>query len=106
MNFEEHAAKPLLSEAGIAVPDGGLAKSPEEAGRIAARLGPVVVKAQVPTGKRGKAGGIRPADSAVEASAAAEAILGMTIGEHLVDGLIHHPVVLAGVAPYLLGVVA
>jgi len=85
VNFEEHAAKPLLSEAGIAVPDGGLAENPGEAGQIAARLGPVVVKAQVPTGKRGKAGGIRPADNAEEASAAAEAILGMAIGEHRVE---------------------
>ncbi len=85
MNFEEHAAKPLLSEAGIAVPDGGLAESPAEAGRIAARLGAVVVKAQVPTGKRGKAGGIRPADDAAQASAAAQAILGMAIGEHRVE---------------------
>ena len=85
MNFEEHAAKPLLSEAGIAVPEGGLAESPEQAGQIAARLGPVVVKAQVPTGKRGKAGGIRPADNAEQASAAAEAILGMAIGQHRVE---------------------
>ena len=61
MNFEEHAAKPLLAAAGIATPSGELAISPEEAAAAARRLGPCMVKAQVPTGKRGKAGGIRPA---------------------------------------------
>ena len=58
MNFEEHAAKPLLRAAGIATPDGGLARTLDEAAR-GARIGPCVVKAQVPTGKRGKAGGIK-----------------------------------------------
>ena len=59
MNFEEHAAKPLLGGYGIAVPRGGLANTPDEAAAVAARIGAVVVKAQVPTGKRGKAGGIK-----------------------------------------------
>ena len=54
MNFEEHAAKPLLADLGIPVPDGGIASTPEAAGEIAGRLGAVVVKAQVPAGKRGK----------------------------------------------------
>jgi succinyl-CoA synthetase beta subunit len=44
------------------VPDGRLCSSAEEAEAAAAELGPVVVKAQVPAGKRGKAGGVRPAD--------------------------------------------
>ncbi len=85
MNFEEHAAKPLLAAAGIAVPEGGVARSPEEAANIAERIGPCVVKAQVPTGKRGKAGGIRPADSPAEAHAAATRILGMDIAGHTVE---------------------
>ena len=60
MNFEEYAAKPLLAGKGIAVPRGGLAKTPDEAAEVAARIGgAVVVKAQVPAGKRGKAGGVK-----------------------------------------------
>ena len=85
MNFEEHAAKPLLAAAGIAVPEGAVAATPEEAGRVAERLGPVVVKAQVPAGKRGKAGGIKPADDTGQAAEAARAILGMTIAGHRVE---------------------
>ena len=88
MNFEEHAAKPLLRAAGIATPTGGLATSAEEASAIAAKLGPCVLKAQVPTGKRGKAGGIKLAANAAEAEAAASAILGMTIGGHRVERLL------------------
>ena len=68
MNFEEHAAKPLLAEAGIAIPQGAVAESGAAAAEIAARLGPVVVKAQVPAGKRGKAGGIKTADTPEEAA--------------------------------------
>ncbi|MBI2223469.1 MAG: succinate--CoA ligase, partial [Betaproteobacteria bacterium] len=67
MNFEEHAAKPLLARLGIAVPKGGLAQTPDAAAEIATRLGAVVVKAQVPAGKRGKAGGIKLAATPDEA---------------------------------------
>ena len=89
MNFEEHAGKPLLKAAGIPVPDGGTAITAETAADIAGKLigasgGKVVVKAQVPTGKRGKAGGIKLAGSADEAREVAAAILGMTIAEHVV----------------------
>jgi succinyl-CoA synthetase beta subunit len=58
MNFEEYAAKPLLAAAGIPIPEGVVAATPDEAARAAGRIGACVVKAQVPTGKRGKAGGI------------------------------------------------
>lgn len=85
MNFEEHAGKPLLKAAGIPVPSGGVATTADEAAAIAAPLGKVAVKAQVPTGKRGKAGGIKIADDAAAAKEAASAILGMTIGEHVVE---------------------
>ncbi len=85
MNFEEHAGKPLLKAAGIPVPSGGVATTADQAADIAAPLGKVAVKAQVPTGKRGKAGGIKIADDAAAAKAAAQAILGMTIGEHVVE---------------------
>ena len=89
MNFEEHAAKPLLRAAGIAIPRGRLARSAEEARAAADGLGgPVVVKAQVPAGKRGKAGGIRTADTAEEAATAAGAILGMDIAGHRVESVL------------------
>ena len=89
MNFEEHAAKPLLGEAGIPIPPGQLARSAEEARSAAAALGgPVMVKAQAPTGKRGKAGGIRAADSAQQAGEAAQAILGMDIAGHRVESVL------------------
>jgi len=84
MNFEEHAAKPLLAAAGIATPPGEVAASAGEAGAIARRIGACVVKAQVPTGKRGKAGGIKLAATPEAAAAAAGDILGMEIGGHRV----------------------
>lgn len=86
MNFEEHAAKALLAGTGIAVPKGGLAKTPDEAAAVAARIGgAVVVKAQVPTGKRGKAGGIRLAATPDEARSHARSIIGMEIAGHRVE---------------------
>ena len=89
MNFEEHAAKPLLQAAGIAVPRGQRARSAGEAEAVAAGLGvPVVVKAQVPAGKRGKAGGIRAADDPRTAHDAAKAILGMEIAGHRVAAVL------------------
>lgn len=88
MNFEEYAAKPLLANAGIAVPEGRVVTTAAEAAEACAVLGPVVVKAQVPTGKRGKAGGIRLAQNPDEAAEAATAILGMVIGAHTVERLL------------------
>jgi len=85
MNFEEYASKPLLAAAGIEIPRGRVAVSAEEAAAFASELGPVVVKAQVPTGKRGKAGGIAAAADADEARHAAARILGMDIGGHRVE---------------------
>ncbi|MBT6096355.1 MAG: succinate--CoA ligase [Rhodospirillaceae bacterium] len=85
MNFEEYAAKPVLAAAGISVPRSALALTPDEAAHAAADIGPCVIKAQVPTGKRGKAGGIQLADNAEEARAHAENIIGMEIGGHVVD---------------------
>jgi succinyl-CoA synthetase beta subunit len=86
MNFEEHAAKAkVLAPASIAVPRGMLCRSPEEARTAFDAIGPCVVKAQVPAGKRGKAGGIRKAESAPEAAAAAKAIIGMSIDGYVVE---------------------
>ena len=85
MNFEEHAAKSLiLAPAGIAVPRGKLCASPAEARQAAAQIGPCAVKAQVPAGKRGKAGGIRLARTPDEAEELASEILGMRIGDFTV----------------------
>ncbi len=65
---------------GIAVPPGEVAENPGEAVAIAEKIGcPVAVKAQVHAGGRGKAGGIKLANSSEEARKAAEQILGMTI---------------------------
>lgn len=85
MKFEEHAAKPLLARHGIAVPKGALAKTPDEAAAAAAGIGPVVVKAQVPTGKRGKAGGIKLAATPDDARRHAGSIIGMDIAGHKVE---------------------
>jgi succinyl-CoA synthetase beta subunit len=85
MNFEEHAGKRLLAEAGIAVPPAELATTPADAEAAARRIGACVVKAQIPAGKRGKAGGILPAATPNEARDCAEAILAMTIAGHRVE---------------------
>jgi succinyl-CoA synthetase beta subunit len=89
MNFEEWAAKPLLAAAGIATPTSYVTSSVDGAGEAWRRIGgPVVVKAQVPTGKRGKAGGIKLANSEVAAKRHAERILGMEIAGHTVSRLV------------------
>jgi succinyl-CoA synthetase beta subunit len=89
MNLEEHAGKSLvLSPAGIGLPRGILCASPMEAAAAAGDIGPCVIKAQVATGKRGKAGGIRLADTPQEAERAARDILGMRIGDHAVERLL------------------
>ncbi len=84
MKLEEHAAKGVIEDFGIAVPRGALAGSSSAAVVCAASLGSVVVKAQVPTGKRGKAGGIIAAETSDEVAAAAKKILGMEIGGYQV----------------------
>ncbi|TDC68824.1 ADP-forming succinate--CoA ligase subunit beta [Actinomadura sp. GC306] len=89
MDLFEHQAKELFAEYGVPVPTGKVAHTPEEARAIAAELfaagsSKVVVKAQVKTGGRGKAGGVKLADSADEAQALAGQILGMDIKGHTV----------------------
>jgi succinyl-CoA synthetase beta subunit len=88
MNFEEHAGKKILAEAGVPVPRGRLASSPEEAEAIASEIGAVVVKAQVPAGKRGKSGGVKLVDTPEQAFQAADEILGMMIGGYVVERLL------------------
>lgn len=80
MKVHEYQAKELFVERGLAVPDGEVATTPEEAEAIASRIGDqVVVKAQVHVGGRGKAGGVKLAKDPAEAKEKATAILGMDI---------------------------
>jgi succinyl-CoA synthetase beta subunit len=80
MKLHEYQAKGLLKEHGIPVPDGRAAATAEEAQSIAAEIGcPVMVKAQVLVGGRGKAGGVKLAKSPAEARALARDIIGMSI---------------------------
>jgi len=75
----EYQAKEVLSTLGIAIPPGVVARSPDEAAAAFDKLGPIAVKAQVPVGGRGKAGGIKLARTADEARQAAQQIIGMDI---------------------------
>jgi len=75
----EYQAKEVLASLGIAIPPGEVARNADEAAAACARLGPVAVKAQVPVGGRGKAGGIKLARTPDEARKAAEQIIGMDI---------------------------
>ena len=75
----EYQAKEVISSLGIAIPPGMVARTPAEAAEACSTLGPVAVKAQVPVGGRGKAGGIKLARTPAEAQAAAEQIIGMDI---------------------------
>lgn len=76
----EYQGKNLLKGGGISVPIGEVASTAREAREIAAKIGkPVVVKAQVWVGGRGKAGAIKTANSPEEAESIAETILGMTV---------------------------
>ncbi|RFU36861.1 ADP-forming succinate--CoA ligase subunit beta [Actinomadura logoneensis] len=89
MDLFEHQAKELFAEYGVPVPTGKVAHTPQEARAIAEELfsagsKKVVVKAQVKTGGRGKAGGVKLADNADEAEALAGQILGMDIKGHTV----------------------
>ena len=89
MDLYEYQAKELFAEYGVPVPRGRLARTPEEARAVAAEFAAagtqrVVVKAQVKTGGRGKAGGVKVADGPAEAEARARDILGMDIKGHTV----------------------
>src|SRR5919202_276460 len=88
MDLYEYQGKQLLRRFGIPVSDGRLATTPEEARAAAEELGsPVVVKAQVLTGGRGKAGGVKLADDPSDAEEKAREILGLDINGHVVRKL-------------------
>ena len=94
MNLHEYQARALLKAAGIPVPDGDVAATPSEAESIARRIGgSVVIKAQVHSGGRGKAGGVKLARNPAEAADHASQILGMTI-----KGLVVHRVLVVPAA--------
>ena len=80
MKIHEYQAKQIFAEGGIPVPPGDMATTSLEAVAIAQRVGkPVMVKAQVHVGGRGKAGGIKYAENAEAAKVLAQSILGMDI---------------------------
>jgi succinyl-CoA synthetase beta subunit len=88
VDLYEYQGKELFRRFGIPVSEGRLATSPQEARAAAEELGgPVVVKAQVLTGGRGKAGGIKLADDAADAEQRARDILGLDIRGHVVRKL-------------------
>ncbi len=94
MDLFEYQARDLFAKHGVPVLDGEVIDTPEAAREVTERLGGrVVVKAQVKTGGRGKAGGVKLADSADDAVEKAGAILGMDIKGHTV-----HKVMLAQTA--------
>ena len=80
MNLHEYQARQLLSRFGLPYPEGRIAATPGEAAEIAAQIGkPVVIKAQVLTGGRGKAGGVKLAQNPDQAREAVTQILALTI---------------------------
>ncbi|WP_104527689.1 ADP-forming succinate--CoA ligase subunit beta [Blastococcus saxobsidens] len=84
MDLFEYQARDLLASHGVPVLPGGVAETPEQAEAIAREIGQtVVVKAQVKTGGRGKAGGVKLADNAEDAKARAQDILGLDIKGHI-----------------------
>ncbi|MBT4101289.1 MAG: ADP-forming succinate--CoA ligase subunit beta [Gemmatimonadetes bacterium] len=83
MKIHEYQGKDLLRSYGVAVPDGKVAYTPDEAQAIAAEFGGrVVVKAQIHAGGRGKGGGVKVAADAAEAAKHAGEILGMQLVTH------------------------
>ena len=85
MDLFEYQARELFAKYDVPVLGGGVAETPEQAKEIATKSGgQVVVKAQVKTGGRGKAGGVKLADTPEEAEARAKDILGMDIKGHTV----------------------
>src|SRR5258706_16313152 len=79
MKLLEYQAKEVLALLGIQVPPGKVARTPEEAATACEELGAVAIKAQVPVGGRGKAGGIKLVKTPDEARQAAAQIIGMDI---------------------------
>ena len=84
MKIHEYQAKELFNKYNVPIPEGGIAFSPAEAKTVAAKLDgfPVVVKAQIHAGGRGKGGGVKLANSLDEVNTLTEEIIGMTLVTH------------------------
>src|SRR5919204_1604668 len=92
MRFFEYEAREIVKRAGIPVTDYGFATTPQEAREIAARIGgPIVIKSQVLTGGRMKAGGVQFADGPDEAAEKAAHVLGLEINGHVPRGVLVDP---------------
>src|SRR5687767_6923395 len=93
MDLMEYQGKDVFRQFGIpTTPQGQVATTPVQAERLAADFGvPVMVKAQVLTGGRGKAGGVKFCPDAAAARAAAEQILGLDIKGHIVGRVLIEP---------------
>src|SRR3954468_4027276 len=89
MRFFEYESRKIVAKAGIPVSAHGFATSAEEARRVAEEVGgPTVIKSQVLTGGRMKAGGVKFADTPEEAASHAEAILQLEINGHMPRGVL------------------
>src|SRR5258707_11405833 len=87
MRFFEYEAREIVKRAGIPVTDYGFTKDATEAKQIAERIGgPVVIKSQVLSGGRMKAGGVQFADTPEEAEAHAKDVLELEINGHMPRG--------------------
>src|SRR5271170_4666280 len=92
MRFFEYEAREIVKRAGIPVTDYGFTTDPAEAAAIARRIGgPTVIKSQVLSGGRMKAGGVKFADTPEEAEAFAKDILKLEIGGHMPRGVLVDP---------------
>jgi succinyl-CoA synthetase beta subunit len=85
MKLYEFMGKELFAKYGIPVPEGGVASTPEEAAALTEKIGSVVVKSQILSGKRGKAGGIGFTDNPEEAYAFAAKLLGSELNGFVVE---------------------
>ena len=92
MRFFEFEAREIVKRAGIPVTDYGFTTDPAEARSIAERIGgPTVIKSQVLTGGRMKAGGVQFADTPEEAEAHARDVLALEINGHMPRGILVDP---------------
>ena len=86
MDLYEYQARDMFERHGVPVLAGLIADTPDQAQAAAEKIGGLtVVKAQVKTGGRGKAGGVKVAPTPAEAKSVAEAILGLDIKGHIVQ---------------------
>src|ERR1019366_6696405 len=89
MRFFEYESRAIVAKAGIPVTKHGFAETPAAARTIAQEIGgPVVIKSQVLTGGRMKAGGVQFADTPDEAAVHAEHVLALEIGGHMPRGVL------------------